>query len=104
MKQWYEELFENFADSYDREEFTKGTVGEVDFIEKEAGYDRLIKILDVGCGTGRHSIELATRGYCVTGIDLSEGQLAKARKVAAEIPRLQGNRHLRLPAGCLQPE
>ena len=84
MKQWYEELFENFADSYDREEFTKGTVGEVDFIEKEAGYDRSIKILDVGCGTGRHSIELATRGYSVTGIDLSEGQLAKARKVAVE--------------------
>lgn len=90
MKQWYEELFENFAESYDREEFTKGTVGEVDFIEKEAGFDKNLRILDIGCGTGRHAIELASRGYKVTGIDLSESQLAKARKDAAarnlEIP------------------
>jgi SAM-dependent methyltransferase len=85
MKQWYEELFEDFADSYDREEFTKGTVGEVDFIEKEAGFNKSLKILDIGCGTGRHSIELASRGYKVTGIDLSEAQLAKARKVAASL-------------------
>lgn len=83
MKPWYEELFEDFADGYDREEYTKGTIGEVDFIEKEAGFDKTIRILDVGCGTGRHSIELAARGYPVTGIDLSEAQLAKARKVAA---------------------
>lgn len=84
MKQWYEELFENFAEGYDREEFTHGTIGEVDFIEKEIGCNKSARILDVGCGTGRHSIELAARGYSVTGIDLSEGQLAKARKVAAE--------------------
>ncbi|TSA31187.1 MAG: class I SAM-dependent methyltransferase [Porphyromonadaceae bacterium] len=83
MKQWYEELFEDFADGYDREEFTKGTIGEVDFIEKEAGFNKSARILDVGCGTGRHAIELASRGYNVTGIDLSEAQLAKARKKAA---------------------
>lgn len=84
MKPWYEELFEDFADSYDNEVFTKGTVGEVDFFEKESGYDKSIKILDVGCGTGRHALELASRGYQVTGIDLSESQLAKARKKALE--------------------
>jgi 2-polyprenyl-3-methyl-5-hydroxy-6-metoxy-1,4-benzoquinol methylase len=83
MKHWYEELFEDFADGYDREEFTRGTIGEADFIEKEAGFNRSIRILDIGCGTGRHTIELASRGYSVTGIDLSEAQLAKARKVAA---------------------
>jgi len=36
----------------------------------------------VGCGTGRHSIELTKRGYNVTGIDLSESQLALAREKA----------------------
>ena len=35
MKQWYEELFTNYANAYDQEVFTKGTIGEVDFIEKE---------------------------------------------------------------------
>ncbi|MFO7618031.1 MAG: class I SAM-dependent methyltransferase [Bacteroidales bacterium] len=84
MKQWYQELFENYAEGYDRESFTHGTIGEVDFIEKEAGYNKSLRILDVGCGTGRHAIELTARGYQVTGIDLSEAQLAKARLKARE--------------------
>jgi 2-polyprenyl-3-methyl-5-hydroxy-6-metoxy-1,4-benzoquinol methylase len=83
MKQWYEELFENFAQTYDAEEYTKGTVGECDFIEKESNYDKTVKILDIGCGTGRHSIELSKRGYSITGIDLSESQLRHAKKKAS---------------------
>jgi SAM-dependent methyltransferase len=80
MKPWYRELFEDYAESYDRESFTKGTAGEVDFIEQEIRHDKKCRILDIGCGTGRHSIELARRGYRVTGIDLSESQLKKARE------------------------
>jgi hypothetical protein len=34
MKQWYEEVFENSAITYDEQPFVKGTEGEVDFIEK----------------------------------------------------------------------
>lgn len=83
MKPWYEELFENYAETYDREEFTRGTIGECDFIEKEIHYDKTKKILDIGCGTGRHSVELSKRGYSVTGIDLSETQLRRARQKAA---------------------
>lgn len=82
MKQWYEELFENYAGQYDKESFTKGTKGEVDFIEKEIGYDKSARILDVGCGTGRHSLELSRRGYQVTGLDISESMLSKARRSA----------------------
>ncbi len=79
MKKWYEKLFENYSDTYDKEVFTKGTLGECDFIEEEINYDKSLKIIDVGCGTGRHAIELTKRGYDVTGIDLSDNQLDKAR-------------------------
>jgi 2-polyprenyl-3-methyl-5-hydroxy-6-metoxy-1,4-benzoquinol methylase len=83
-KQWYESLFENYGQKYDSENFTHGTVGECDFIEKEIKSDKSLKILDVGCGTGRHAIELTKRGYQVTGIDLSESQLKRAREKAEE--------------------
>ena len=78
MKKWFEELFTNYAETYEKEDFTKGTLQEVSFIEKEKKHDKRINILDVGCGTGRHAIELAKRGYKVTGIDLSPSQLKRA--------------------------
>jgi len=83
MKQWYEKLYENSGEKYDREPFVQGTQGECDFIERELGFDKSLKIIDVGCGTGRHAIELTKRGYSVVGIDLSEAQLRRARKKAA---------------------
>lgn len=82
MKQWYESLFENYGKNYDNEKFTKGTLGECDFIEREINYDKSLKIIDIGCGTGRHSIELTKRGYKVLGIDLSEPQLKRAKEKA----------------------
>lgn len=84
MKPWYEELFSNYARAYDRECFTQGTLQEVAFLETEIGADKRTRILDVGCGTGRHVIELARRGYSVTGIDLSAHQLARAREKARD--------------------
>ena len=82
-KQWYESLFENYGKKYDSENFTAGTIGECDFLERELGYDKSLKILDIGCGTGRHAIEMTKRGYNVAGIDLSESQLQRAREKAA---------------------
>ena len=84
MKQWYEELFENDGMKYDNENFVQRTIGECDFIEKEIEYHKDTKILDIGCGTGRHSIELSKRGYDVVGIDLSESLLKRAKEKATE--------------------
>lgn len=83
-KKWYEILFENYSRKYDQEMFTQGTDGECDFIEQEFDFNKRLKILDVGCGTGRHAIELSVRGYHVTGIDLSEAQLSRALAKAFE--------------------
>ncbi len=84
MKQWYETLFENYGNKYDRENFAQGTIGECDFIEKEINHNKALKIIDIACGTGRHSIELTKRGYSVTGIDLSDSLLEKAREKAKQ--------------------
>ncbi len=59
----------------------------VDRVEKEPVYTYLEprageRILDIGCGTGNFSIELARLGARVTGIDISESMLAKARRKA----------------------
>ena len=82
MKQWYEELFENYGQKYDRSGFVHGTIGECDFIEQELNYNKAARILALGCGTGRHSIELSKRGYTVIGIDLSESLLTRAKEKA----------------------
>ncbi len=80
---WYELFFSNYGQKYDNESFAHGTLGECDFLEKEIGFNKQTRILDIGCGTGRHSIELAKRGYTVTGIDLSDSMLLRAREKAA---------------------
>ena len=57
---------------------------EVDAIERLAGLVPPARILDVGCGNGRHSIEFARRGYQVTGIDVASTYLDEARATASK--------------------
>ncbi len=84
MNPWYEELFCNYGETYDKEPFTAGTLQECEFIDRELGRDTSKRILDIGCGTGRHALELAKRGYQVTGADLSADQLKRAQQKAEE--------------------
>jgi len=62
--------------------FVKNTVAEVDFLIEETGIKPGARVLDMGCGTGRHSVELAKRGYKMIGVDLSARMLAEAQKAA----------------------
>ena len=59
--------------------WTQGTGKEVDYIIDRTGLQRG-KVLDFGCGFGRHCVEFSKRGYDVTGIDFSEALIEKASK------------------------
>jgi SAM-dependent methyltransferase len=74
----------NYADSYDALYADKDYGAECDLVEEIFRHaDRPVRsILDLGCGTGRHSVELARRGYELVGVDLSEGMLERARQRA----------------------
>jgi cyclopropane fatty-acyl-phospholipid synthase-like methyltransferase len=75
-------FFDGHAPIYMQNVFTKNTKSEVAFLLKILKLPKGAKILDIGCGTGRHSIELAKRGYRITGIDQSTGMLAEAEEAA----------------------
>jgi len=81
-KNGWEAFFDGHAPQYMDNVFTKNTVQEVDFLLEELHLKQGGHILDMGCGTGRHAVELARRGFRMTGVDLSSGMLAEARKAA----------------------
>ena len=80
----WERFFDGHAPVYMDNSFTSNTVQEVDFILKELKLPLRSCILDMGCGTGRHAVELAKRGYQITGVDISAGMLSEARKAARQ--------------------
>lgn len=71
------------------------TLAEINFLEQALSLQQGMTILDMPCGHGRHSIELAKRGYAVTGVDLNNFFLKKAQETAkiegVDIRLLQGD-------------
>ena len=58
------------------------TAVELDQIEALIDLHPPLRVLDLGCGNGRHALELARRGYSVVGIDVAGTYLDKARREA----------------------
>lgn len=79
---WFEPLADFMGETYLRYSFTKGTVREVDFLMETLGLSKGARVLDVGCGPGRHSNELARRGLRVHGVDISHRFIEVARAAA----------------------
>jgi SAM-dependent methyltransferase len=69
---WFEPIADHLGRAYLRYSFTKGTRQEVDFLVDALGLAPGQRVLDVGCGPGRHAHELARRGVAVHGIDISQ--------------------------------
>lgn len=69
---WFEDLADHLGAAYDRYAHTKGTVQEIDHVVAALGLQPGERVLDVGCGTGRHALELGRRGIAVHGIDISQ--------------------------------
>ncbi len=79
---WFEEVADHLGGAYLRYSFTKGTDQEVDFLVDRLALEPGARILDVGCGPGRHAHALGLRGFEVVGVDISERFVALARENA----------------------
>jgi len=85
MLPWYEDdrLWAGLEAHLFDEERKKAAIEEVDQVLKLLRLGKGSEVLDLCCGPGRHSLELARRGFKVTGVDRTERYLEKARLEAA---------------------
>ena len=72
MDHWFEALADHMGPAYLRYSFTKGTEQEVDFLVDVLGLEPGHRVLDVGCGPGRHANAFARRGIETVGLDISQ--------------------------------
>ena len=82
---WFEPIADHLGAAYLRYSFTKGTRQEVDHLVAALELRPGQRVLDVGCGPGRHAHELARRGIAVHGIDVSERFIALAQVDAPKL-------------------
>jgi SAM-dependent methyltransferase len=75
----FEALAAHAGAAYLRYSFTKGTEQEADFLVRALSLEPGMRVLDVGCGPGRHVRALAGRGLSVVGVDISEAFLRLVR-------------------------
>ncbi|MBI5533765.1 MAG: methyltransferase domain-containing protein [Deltaproteobacteria bacterium] len=81
---WYEEFFDDRYFAF-FDELAQGRAtaeADVEFIERALDLAAGARVIDVGCGYGRHTVPLAARGFQVTGIDLSERMLRAAEELS----------------------
>jgi SAM-dependent methyltransferase len=86
MSVWFEEdlLWERFAVSMFSRRREAGTAREVDELVALLSLRPGVRVLDLCCGGGRHALELARRGYKVTGVDRTRAYLDRAQSIAAQ--------------------
>lgn len=68
---FFADVGDKLGRAYLRYSFTKGTVQEVEFLLEMLALPDGARVLDVGCGPGRHAIPFAKAGLSITGVDVS---------------------------------
>ncbi len=68
---WFEDLADHLGPAYLRYSFTRGTSNEVAFLVEHLGLAPGARVLDIGCGPGRHAHALGRLGCEVVGVDIS---------------------------------
>ncbi len=88
-----EQLYKRFAEYYDKIYSKKEYDKEVNFIDSILKKPKLKgkKILDVACGTGKHTKLLKAKGYSVTGVDINPEMLKIARNKAKGVKFIRGD-------------
>jgi SAM-dependent methyltransferase len=81
-RHWFDAVADYLGPAYLRNAFTKGTEQEVDFLVEALALAPGMRVLDVGCGPGRHALALARRGCDVVGVDHSAEFVRLARDAA----------------------
>lgn len=81
MSEWYKDWFSSkfYLELY-RHRNDEDARHMVDLIQRSIHCSTSSRVLDIACGAGRHSMELARRGFHVTGLDLSEFLISEAKK------------------------
>ena len=82
-RHWFEPIAAYLGPAYLRYSFTKGTVQEVEALVEMLGLGPGQRVLDVGCGPGRHALALGAAGCEVVGVDISSDFVAQATETAA---------------------
>lgn len=77
--QWYKKIW---TLGMQDQSWVEETVQEVDFVIEALELNGNERVLDLGCGFGRHALELARRGYCVTGVDITPAFIDEAHRQA----------------------
>ena len=82
-------FYDNMATHYDKLflDWAAATREQANILEslfRANGFDRSARILDCACGIGTQAIGLAALGYCVTASDISDAELAEAKRRAQE--------------------
>lgn len=77
---WKNPLFAKMSLRNIDERFTANTGLQAEWLMGKMHLKAGMKLLDLGCGAGRHDIEFAKRGIDVTGVDISETMLGAVRQ------------------------